>query len=455
LSLYALRWVELDAEALWSSVLVCLQELAEWVKSKDIRVVAAGITNQRETLVAFDKHTGIPLCHAISWMDTRTSDIVNRLASHHHARSLELATGLKFSPYFSAFKMMWLLENDEKVKQLSASASDTASGLAFCTVDSWIAWKLTRGAVFATDTSNASRTFLLKLSEGTWSDELLSLFGIKKDWLPDIRSTFHPDAYGNISKEYPFSELPITALIGDQQASLFGHWSEKAPSSTKVTFGTGAFILQGIPYASPQNAPAGILQTVLVKFPDKHTQFAFEAPIACAGSLITWLREGLGFIASFDELEASQLTLNSEPVYFVPHLTGSLFPYWNASARGSFHNLSLQSTKDSLILAVLESIAFSVRSALEQAGALFCGELSVDGGLSRNRSFIQLLASCCTRPVSVFEDPNATSIGAAIVASNFAIHPNPLRKRFEPDPIKASELNVKYAQWLRLCRDTE
>ena len=384
-------WVEQDPLELFQNVLTCLKDLQPL--TNDLLVLAGGITNQRETIVSFRKSTGTPLANAISWMDTRTSSFVETLKLDTRISSFENKTGLKASTFFSAPKICWLLQNNSNVQQAAIDQD-----LAFCTIDSWILWKLTIGGSFFTDPSNASRTFLYNLKDShenslKWDSELLDYFGIQNQWLPEIRAT----DFGSISTEFPFSNLPITALIGDQQASLIGHWGKDFFGKSKCTLGTGAFLLHSL------NIGTEIINSNCLLTLIQPGQFAEEFPIVCAGSLVTWLLDSLNLIASVDELYLIDFNATvkhqqvAESVYFVPNLSGCLFPLWNPKARGSFHNISLQTNKYDMILAVLESIAFSIRRALENVKIEI---LSIDGGMSLNFQFCQLLANVTKRQIS-------------------------------------------------------
>lgn len=378
---------------LFESVLQCLSQLQGHLEgSKSKMPVACGITNQRETVVAFRKSTGEPLYNAISWMDVRTAPLVNELksASDQICSKFETITGLKVSTFFSAFKIKWILENIPIVQQASEDQD-----LAICTLDSWILWKLTQGSSFYTDPSNASRTFLYSIVDNNyeWYPDLLKYFGVHVDWLPVIRS--FGGIYGEIHEGLPFAGCKIAALIGDQQSSLIGHWGRSFEGKLKCTFGTGAFLLRSIESKGSALDNPGALKTVLF-----NENYIEEFPIVCAGSLVKWMQNSLGFIGSASELNQIDFYPRNPPndsVYFIPNLSGCLFPAWDPSLRGSFHNLSLQSDKMEMILAVLESVAFCIRRALDN---LHVSVLSVDGGMCTNRHFCQLLANICNCEIS-------------------------------------------------------
>lgn len=381
------RYIEQDPEELFQSVLNCISKLEEISKNqKYSSPISCGIANQRESIVAFNKTTGMPLSNVISWMDGRTFDSVKNLQNDsNYLKEFERLTGLKASTFFSAFKIKWILDNliPKDFKKID---------LAFATIDSWILWKLTGGSSFYTDHSNASRTFLYDLKSEKWSEKILKYFGIEENWLPQIKS--FNSIYGTILNEFPFPNLQITALLGDQQSSLIGHWGQDFIGMTKCTFGTGAFLVKSLETDERDISKGNYLKTLII--PGK---FAKEYPIVCAGSLIKWLQNGLEMIKSSNDLDS--MDFNSKSVessaYFIPNLAGCLFPSWDPSAKGSFHNISLKTYKNDLILAVFESIAFSIRRALENENVSI---LSVDGGMCKNRQFCQLLANICNCSIS-------------------------------------------------------
>lgn len=377
--------MEQDPEELFQSVLNCISQLQTISDNEQYAFpVACGITNQRESIVAFRKSSGKPVSNAISWMDVRTSGLVEALKKDsHNLVKFERLTSLKASTYFSAFKIKWILDNVDFGEDLE--------DLAFATIDTWILWKLTGGSSFYTDLSNASRTFLVDLNAAKWSPEILKYFGIKEAWLPEIIN--YECDYGAISCEFPFAGLSIKALIGDQQSSLIGHWGSSFEEKTKCTFGTGAFLLKSL-RCNDNSTKVNALRTAI--FPG---YFAAEYPIVCAGSLVKWLQNNLNFISSPKDLDSMGLISKSAEscVYFVPDLAGCLYPTWDPSARGSFHNISLQTDKYDMIVAVMESIAFCIRRALENENV---SVLSVDGGMCKNRHFCQLLANICQCSIS-------------------------------------------------------
>lgn len=317
-------------------------------------------------------------------MDVRTGNIVETLKQDFQTcAEFEKITGLKVSTFFSAFKMKWMLDNIEAVR----SAADL-NDLGFATVDTWILLRLTGGLSFYTDPSNASRTFLFDIKQRSWSQKLLNHFGIDCQILPEIRNS----NFGVISNKFPFAGVEIASLIGDQQSSLIGHWGKDFAGKSKCTFGTGAFLL--ISKLTHGFVMGNYLRTIVLG--DK---YALEYPIVCAGSLINWLKNNLNLFDDLDSLNQVSFypKCSQNSVFFVPDLAGCLYPSWNPNARGSFFNLSLQNDKNDLIVAVFESIAFSVRRAL---GDESISKLSVDGGMCSNKAFCQLLADVCGLTIS-------------------------------------------------------
>lgn len=367
---------------LFENVLKCLEQLETFTKSNNLAINACGITNQRESIVPFRKSTGEPVGNLISWMDVRTANLVEQFQSDFSTcQCFEDSTGLKASTFFSAFKIQWIIQNKPELMLID--------DLAVCTIDSWILWKLTRGASYFTDPSNASRTFLYDIKTKNWSQEILKYFNFKEEWLPEIKS----NDYGVISKDFPFAGIEISALIGDQQASLIGHWGTDLTGKTKCTFGTGAFLLRCLDSTgqTTQNA----LKTVV------HGDImAEEFPIISAGSLVKWLQDSLNFINDPSDLLQLDLFTPSDPktsVYFIPNISGCLFPSWSSSSRASFHNISLQSGQRDFIQAVMESLAFCIRRALQHVKI---SVLSIDGGMSTNKPFCQLLADVTNCSIS-------------------------------------------------------
>lgn len=402
-------WVEHDLGEIWGLV----QRLAgQALLDAGVRadeVLAVGITNQRETVCAWDAATGEPLHSAIVWQDRRTADRCAQLREQGLQPLIRQRTGLVLDPYFSATKMQWLLRN---VAGLAQMAADGRALLG--TVDSWLAFKLTGEHV--TDASNAARTLLYDLATGDWDPELLEIFGVPRRALPEIRDSagpiaaVRPDALGGI-------RAPLAGLAGDQQSALFGQACVD-PGMGKSTYGTGSFVLLNAGLHAP--APAdGLLSTVAWRIGGA-SSFAVEASIFATGAAVQWLRDGLGIIAAAQDTEALAASLSgNDGVYFVPALTGLGSPHWDAQARGTIVGLTRGTGRAQIARATLEAIAYQTCDAvraMERAGGAPLRELRADGGATANRWLMQFQADVLGAPVVVPEIAETTALGAALLA---------------------------------------
>jgi glycerol kinase len=389
-------WVEHDPDEIWESVLAATRDaLADaGVTTSDLSAI--GITNQRETTIVWDRRSGRPLGRAIVWQDRRTAERCRELP-----RDLVRArTGLLPDPYFSATKLEWILQRS------SASARD----LAFGTVDSWLAWKLTRGDVHVTDVTNASRTLLLNLETLEWDEELLELFGVEGTVLPRV-----VPSSGVVGEAVlDGATVPIGGMAGDQQAALFGQGCFAA-GQAKATYGTGSFVLvnAGEDHSSP---PEGLLATAAAVAPGARPQRALEGAVLVAGAAVQWLRDGLGLIEDASETETLAASVDSTGgVVFVPALTGLGSPHWDPEARGLILGLTRGTTRAHLARATLEAIAFQVADVLDEfPGAV--DALRADGGATANRVLMQFQADVLGCPVEVAADAEQTGLGAAALA---------------------------------------
>jgi len=386
-------WVEHDPEEIWESVLAATSDAlaAAGVRAADL--TALGITNQRETTVVWDRRTGRPVANAIVWQDRRTADRCRELP----AGLLRERTGLVPDPYFSATKLEWLLARH-------------AGDLAFGTVDSWLVWKLTRGLVHATDPSNASRTMLLSLATLDWDPELLDLFGVPREILPEIA----PSSGVLGEAELLGARVPIAGIAGDQQAALFGQACFR-PRQAKATYGTGSFVLanSGADWGPP---PHGLLRTVAWRLADEAPVYALEGSIFVSGAALQWLRDGLGLIGDAAESEelARSLTGN-DGVYFVPALVGLGSPHWTPETRGLIAGPTRSTTRAHLARAALEAIAYQTCDVLGAMG-LGLEVIRADGGATANRFLMQFQADVAGVPVEVAAEREATALGAAALA---------------------------------------
>jgi len=403
-------WVEHDPEEIWSSQSSVTAEVIARSGVRSEEIAAIGITNQRETVIVWDRETGQPVCNAIVWQDRRTADRCRELVETGKQEMVRNKTGLMIDAYFSATKIAWILDHVE-----GARAKAEQGRLCFGTVDSWLIWKFTRGKRHVTDITNASRTMLFNIHEGRWDEELLALFNIPASILPEVQES--SGLFAETSGDTTGFSLPITGVAGDQQAALFGQLCLE-PGMLKCTYGTGAFLVMNTG-DEPVTSNNNLLTTVAWKIDGKIT-YALEGSIFIAGAVIQWLRDELGVIASAAEAEQLARTVDDNGgVYFVPALTGLGAPHWDPSARGSLFGLSRGSGKGHIARAALESIAYQVndvvQAMVEDAGADVSG-LRVDGGASANDLLMQfqadILDTAVIRP-SVME---TTALGAAYLA---------------------------------------
>ena len=397
-------WVEHDAVEIFERTVAAGRDaLAQAGVVPD----AIGITNQRETVVLWDRVTGEPLARAIVWQDRRTTERCRQVAGH--ADEIARRTGLVIDPYFSATKIEWLLE-----RRAAQARSDLSTVLAG-TIDSWLVWKLTNGAVHATDPTNASRTMLYDIEAGAWSERLCALFSVPVGLLPTVR----PSAgdFGVADASHFGHALPIRGVAGDQQAALFGQgcWT---PGTSKNTYGTGAFMLLHTGTTRPAGG-GGLLTTVACNA-DGSPGYALEASIFIAGAAVQWLRDGLGLVRDAAETEAIARALDSTGgVYFVPALTGLGAPSWEPNARGTIVGLTRGTTRDHLVRAALESMAYGTADVLEAmrgASGVALGLLRVDGGAAANDWLMQFQADVLGVPVERPDIVETTALGAAGLA---------------------------------------
>jgi len=401
-------WVEHDAVEIWDKTLACAREMvaavggAEWI-------AAIGITNQRETVVAWDKLSGEPLARAPVWQDRRTADLCAALRAAGHEPMVQEATGLLLDPYFSGTEMRWLVENQPPV---AAAAQD--GRLVLGTVESWLVFKLTGGARI-TDASNASRTLLLPLAGASWDEGLCELFGVPRSALCEVTDNAGPLA--ETLPELFGRAIPITGLAGDQQAATIGQGC-LAPGDTKATYGTGAFILANTGTALPRSANR-LLGTVLCQLGGERT-YAVEGSVFVAGSLIQWLRDSLGLIASSAETEALARSVDSsEGVVIVPALAGLGAPYWEPEARGVIAGLSFATGKAQIACAALEAMAHQTHDVARAYAADGAGwtKLRIDGGMSANDWMAQDIADLIGLTVERPDFVETTALGAAMLAA--------------------------------------
>jgi glycerol kinase len=402
-------WVEHDAMEIWHAI---VGTTAELISSLQEPVAAIGITDQRETVVAWDRRTGLPRHRAIVWQDRRTAARCDALADAGHLPLVRSTTGLVLDPYFSGSKIEWLL---------TEGGVEADENLAVGTIDSWLLWNLTGGKVHATEPSNASRTMLLDIRTLDWSDELCDLFGVPRHVLPEVRPSSGRFGVTHESSGLP-AGIPISGIAGDQQAALFGQ-ACFAPGDTKNTYGTGSFVLMNVGGTCPEPAE-GLLTTVAWSIPDgtggTRTDYAFEGAIFSTGSAIQWLRDGLGIIASAKEAGPLAATVpDTDDVYFVPAFTGLGSPWWDPYARGTLVGLTRGTTKAHITRAVIESMALQTRDVVDamcqHSGHPVAG-LRADGGAAVMDLLMQIQADQLGVPVRRPQVQETTALGAAYLA---------------------------------------
>jgi glycerol kinase len=391
-------WVEHDADEISAVTFKLIADaiLSAGITASNIRAI--GITNQRETVVMWDRKTGQPVARAIVWQDRRTARYCDELKEQGHEEMIHRKTGLVIDPYFSATKVKWMLDN---ISGLRARAN--RGEIAFGTIDSWLAYQLSGGKIHVTDYSNASRTLLYNIVSLDWDDELLALFDIPRAILPEVRpSSF---VYGLADPELFFGAkgVPISGIGGDQQAALFGQCCHTA-GMAKNTYGTGSFVLMNTG-TKPVFSKEGLLTTIAWGIGNEPVEYALEGSIFITGAAVQWLRDGLQIIKSASETdEMARAVPHNEGVYFVPALVGLGAPHWDPYARGLLIGITRGTTKNHLARAVLESMAYQTRDvieAMQRDSGIELKELRCDGGASVNSVLMQFQADILGKPVEV------------------------------------------------------
>ena len=394
---------------IWSSQAGVAKEVLKRARVSPSDLSAVGLTNQRETTLVWDRRTGEPVHNAIVWQDRRTAPYIDRLKAEGLEPTFHERTGLVLDAYFSASKLVWILDHVE-----GARARAEEGELAFGTVDAWLLYKLTNGEVFATDVSNASRTMMFNIRTLDWDDELLSILNVPRAMLPDIRSS--SEVYGETALEVLGASVPIAGVAGDQQAATFGQACFREGQG-KNTYGTGAFMVLNTG-EEPVPSPNRLLTTVAWKLDDRVT-YALEGSIFVAGAAVQWLRDGLGIIRSSEEVEALAKSVpDNGGVYLVPAFAGLGAPHWDPYARGALLGLTRGSTAGHVARAALEGIAYQVNDvirAMERDGVPL-RELRVDGGASTNDLLMQFQADLLGVPVLRPAVTETTALGAAYLA---------------------------------------
>jgi glycerol kinase len=450
-------WVEHDANEIWQSQLDVAAEALNKLKLKPSDIAALGVTNQRETTLLWDRATGEPIHHAIVWQDRRTSGRCDELRSAGAEPMIREKTGLLIDPYFSGTKIAWLLDNVPGARKAAESGK-----LACGTIDSWLAYKLTGGALHITDASNASRTLLMNIHAGQWDDELLKCLGVPRGILPEIRSS--SEVYGEVAASLPLAGIKIAGLIGDQQGALFGQTCFDA-GDAKNTYGTGCFMLMNTGSRAVESKHK-LLSTVAWRTA-KGTDYALEGAVFIGGAAVGWLRDGLGVIKNASDVEALANTVpDSGGISFVPAFTGLGAPDWDPYARGAIIGITRGTTAGHLARAALDGVALQVADLLEGMHKDLGDELSelrVDGGASVNDTLLQIQADVLQIPVVRPQVTETTALGAAYLAGLAAgvwSNRNAIKKqwkidrRFEPK-ISADEAASRRATWRRAVDRTK
>lgn len=401
-------WVEHDAEEIWQTQLESINNAIAQANISTNEIECLGITNQRETIVVWEKQTGKPICNAIVWQDRRTAAICENLKQKGFEKTIHAKTGLVLDAYFSATKIFWILENVKGARK-KANKGELCCG----TIDTWLIWKLTKGKTFATDASNASRTMLFNIHSNEWDIEILQIFNIPVTMLPEVRNTVDDFGEAQIGKFF----IPITAVAGDQQAALFGqHCFEKG--FCKNTYGTGCFMLMNTG-VSAIISNSKMLTTIAWRLQNK-TTYALEGSVFIAGAVIQWLRDALQIIEQAKETEAIAASLpDNGGVYFIPAFTGLGAPYWEMEVKGSITGLTRGSGKAHIVRAALESIAYQVKDvfdAMQKDAGMQIKELRVDGGASENTWLMQFQSDILQTHILRNVYIESTALGAAMLA---------------------------------------
>ena len=441
-------WVEQDPMQIWDITVSVLRELASKVPVSEWQ--GLGISNQRETTILWDAKTGLPLYPAISWQCRRTASRCDELADD--SDMIKSITGLRLDAYFSATKIEWILENVPETTACLARGD-----LRFGTVDSWVLWKANQGKVHATDLSNASRTMLLNIQNGSYDETCLDLFGVPRDIVPELRDS--AGDFGAFDASILGKELPIYAVLGDQQAALFGQgiWE---PGALKATYGTGLFCMG---YTGPERLGNDALLDTIAWKRDGQIHYAWEGSAFIAGAAIQWCRDQMGWIQ--DAAESSELAASaaeSEGLLFNPGFCGLGAPFWVPEATAGFTGIRRDTSRSQLIRAVLESVAFQCKAIVDVADLDENIVMKVDGGMTRNQWLMQFQATLLGRELQVPDCQESTCLGAAAMAGMYCGLSNDVMitglKNESVDPVGIggrSHAEAKYERWLAYLLNKE
>jgi len=453
-------WVEHDPNEIWSSQISTATEALSRAGIGADQIAAIGITNQRETTIVWDRSTGKPIHNAIVWQDRRTSGLCDQLRDAGHVDTFRDKTGLILDAYFSGTKIKWILDHVDGARERAKRGE-----LAFGTVDSWLVWKLTRGAQHTTDATNASRTLLYNIHTGDWDDDLLRLLDIPRAMLPDVRDS--STVYGTTNTDNISGAVPIAGIAGDQQAALFGQMCVE-PGLGKNTFGTGAFMVQntGTEAVTSEN---NLLTTIAYQI-NGETTYALEGSIFIAGAVVQWLRDGLEIIRSAPEVEDLARDVDDNGgVYLVPAFVGLGAPHWDQYARGVVTGITRGATKAHLARAAIEAMAYQVADvidAMEADSGIDTPELRVDGGAAANNLLLQFQSDILGIPVVRPKTLETTALGAAYLAGLGVGYWNDLDdvrtqwkldRKFTPamDPEHAQELRAGWTKAVNRSKNWE
>lgn len=451
-------WVEHDPNEIWDSQLSVCKKVIEKAGIQASDIAGIGITNQRETIVAWDRETGEALCNAIVWQDRRTAAFCDELKANNQEKNIRSKTGLVIDAYFSGTKMKWMLDNVDSVKASKANGS-----LLFGTVDSWLVYKLSGGKTHVTDYSNASRTLIYNIHELKWDEELMELMGVQDYMLPTVRPS--SEVYTETDTQLFGHAIPVCGIAGDQQAALFGQACFNSGES-KNTYGTGCFMLMntGTTAVTSEN---GLLTTIAWGLGGE-VEYALEGSVFVAGAAIQWLRDQLQIIEqSGESQQLAESVDDNGGVYFVPAFVGLGAPYWDSYARGAITGLTRGSSRAHIARAALESIAYQTDDVLrlmEKESGIDIPELKVDGGATGNNFLMQFQSNILNKPVRLPEITETTAMGAAYLAaiavgmaSKDDIKRNwKLAKTFE-SKMESEERDALLAKWkdaVSRCRST-
>ncbi|WOO42202.1 glycerol kinase GlpK [Rubellicoccus peritrichatus] len=445
-------WVEHDANDIWNSQETVAREALKKANLTATDIAAIGITNQRETTLLWDRKTGEPIGNAIVWQDRRTSSYCDDLERSGGDILIRRKTGLLIDPYFSGTKVNWMLEHYDGARKRAE-----AGELAFGTVDTWLVWKLTGGAVHATDPTNACRTLLYNIHEEQWDDELLQLLDVPHEVLPEVKPS--SGVFGECAADSIAPGVPIAGIGGDQQAALFGQTCY-TPGMAKNTYGTGCFLLMNLG-EEPRPSKHNLLTTIGWKLGEAPTHYALEGSVFIGGAAVQWLRDGLGIIKSAPEVEPLAASVpDSGGAYMVSAFAGLGAPHWDPEARGMIIGIERGTTAAHLARAALDGVAFRVAdllTAMNEDAGVPLKELRVDGGASANNLLMQIQADLLQVPVVRPECVETTALGAAYLAGlatgvwrnteELAAHWK-IDRTFEPQ-ISADEAAERHRQWSR------